>query len=250
MTINPQYTRAQPGSLPIKISAYQRRKMFDAFLRDSAIAASDTVLDIGATSDRSFDHSNYLEAWYPAKARVTALGIDDASFLTGMYPGLTFVRGDGRALPFRSLSFDYVHSSAVLEHIGDHRRQQSFLREVWRVARKGIFITTPNRWFPVEFHTVLPLVHWLPAPLFRDALRRLGMEFYAREENLNLLSRRNLAVLAQQAGIERFAIRTASLLGWPTNLLLSAAKHVAASATGQTIDPREHPLPRCDARSD
>ena len=23
-------------------------------------------------------------------------------------------------------------------------------------------MTTPNRWFPVEVHTRLPLVHWLP----------------------------------------------------------------------------------------
>jgi hypothetical protein len=25
-----------------------------------------------------------------------------------------------------------------------------------------VFVTTPNRWFPVEVHTKLPLVHWLP----------------------------------------------------------------------------------------
>jgi hypothetical protein len=25
-----------------------------------------------------------------------------------------------------------------------------------------VFVTTPNRWFPVELHTRLPLVHWLP----------------------------------------------------------------------------------------
>ena len=27
---------------------------------------------------------------------------------------------------------------------------------------RRFFITTPNRWFPVELHTCLPLVHWLP----------------------------------------------------------------------------------------
>jgi hypothetical protein len=30
-----------------------------------------------------------------------------------------------------------------------------------RVARRA-FVTTPNRWFPLEVHTRLPLVHWLP----------------------------------------------------------------------------------------
>lgn len=223
MMVNPQYNRAQPGALPIRIAAHQRRKRFDDFLRAAAVGAHDTILDIGATSDRSYDHSNYLEAWYPTHGRITALGIDDASFLTSIHPGLVFIRGDGRALPFRSHSFDFVHSSAVLEHVGDRRQQEKFLREVWRVARKGIFITTPNRWFPVEVHTVLPLLHWLPAPIFRAILKALKMEFYAREENLNLLSRHDLKLLVRRAGIERFEISTVSLLGWPTNLLLYAA---------------------------
>lgn len=224
MTVNPQYNLAPPDSLSIKIAGYQRRRMFAAYLRSTNISADDTVLDIGATSDRSYDHSNYLEAWYPHKHRITALGIDDASFLQTLYPGLGFVRGDGRALPFADRSFDFVHSSAVLEHVGNHKRQQDFLGELWRVARKGIFVTTPNRWFPIEFHTVLPLIHWLPAPLFRKILTAMGKAFFADEDNLNLLSLRDLDRLARQAGIAPFEIDTASLLGWPTNLMFCALK--------------------------
>ena len=129
-------------------------------------------------------------------------------------------RNWGRELPSADRSFDFVHSSAVLKHVGNRDRHQIFLREAWRVARKGIFMTTPNRWFPVEFHTVLPLVHWLPVSVFHWLLVRLGKDFFAREENLNLLSRRELAMLARGAGIERFDITNASLFGWPTNLLL------------------------------
>ena len=36
------------------------------------------------------------------------------------------------------------------------------MREAVRVGRR-VFLTTPNRWFPVEVHTRLPLVHWLPS---------------------------------------------------------------------------------------
>ena len=88
------------------------------------------------------------------------------------------------------------------------------------MARRGIFVTTPNRWFPVEFHTVLPLVHWLPPARFRAVLGALGKDFYAREENLNLLSGHTLRDAAATAGIENVAIVSVSLLGWPTNLLL------------------------------
>ena len=41
-------------------------------------------------------------------------------------------------------------------------------------ASRAALFTTPNRWFPVELHTFLPVVHWLPKPAFRRVLRTLG----------------------------------------------------------------------------
>jgi hypothetical protein len=208
----------------VKVAAYQRRKMYALFMERMLPGAADTILDVGVTSDRSYDHSNYLEAWYPHKRRLTALGIDDANFLEDLYPGLTFIQGDGRDLPFDSGAFDFVHSSAVLEHVGSEESQAQFLRELWRVSRKGIFVTTPNRWFPIEFHTVMPLVHWLPMPAFRAVLNRTGKGFFAQEENLNLMSRGTLARAARSAGIGHFKVTSVPLLGWPTNLILVATK--------------------------
>jgi len=222
--VNAQYNVAASDSLAVKIAAHQRRKMFSSFLRVSGISAEDTVLDVGATSDQSYSHSNYLEAWYPHKSRITAVGLDDASFLEKLYSGLTFVKADGRDLPFEDRTFDFVHSSAVIEHVGNRDMQIRFARELWRVARKGVFVTTPNRWFPVEFHTVLPLLHWLPAPFFRRSLVALGREFFAKEENLNLLSQSGLAQTAASAGIGTFKISSVALMGWPTNLLLFARR--------------------------
>ena len=49
----------------------------------------------------------------------------------------------------------------MIEHVGGEEEQRRFVAESLRVGRR-IFITTPNRWFPVEVHTRLPLVHWLP----------------------------------------------------------------------------------------
>ena len=76
-TINQQYNEASPDSLPMKVAAHQRRKMFASFLDVTGIAPSDTVVDVGATGDRSYDHSNYLESWYPHKSQITAVGIDE-----------------------------------------------------------------------------------------------------------------------------------------------------------------------------
>jgi len=221
--VNAQYNVAAPGSLPIKVAAFQRRRMFDAFLGACALPdPNKTILDIGVTSDRSYDHSNYLEAWYPHKDKVTASGIDEADFLEEVYPGITFVRADALHLPFPNQAFDVVHSSAVIEHVGSCENQSRMIAECARVARSHFFITTPNRWFPVEFHTVLPLVHWLPKDVFRALLKRTGRSFFAEENHLNLMSGRDLLGAAKIACERDFdvAVRTANLLNWPSNLLL------------------------------
>jgi hypothetical protein len=138
------------------------------------------------------------------------------------------VKADGRDLPFDDLAFDHVHSSAVLEHVGGAANQALFLRQLWRVAGKSLFVTTPNRWFPVEFHTVLPLLHWLPPPMFRATLRAMGRDFFADENNLNLVSKAVLLALAREAGIPGASVRTVALGGWPTNLILCATRPEAA----------------------
>jgi hypothetical protein len=221
---NAQYNVAAPGSLPVRIAGRQRRVMFDAFEKDAAAGPSDSVLDVGVTSDQSYDHSNYFEAWYPHKARITAVGVDDAAFLETLYPGLRFVHADGRKLPFEDNSFDHIHSSAVLEHVGSRAQQIQFLKELWRVARKSLFVTTPNKGFPIEFHTVLPLVHWLPPTAFRAILRKTGRPFFADEEHLNLMGRGDLVRSARDAGIKEANVGSVSLWGWPSNLLLRARK--------------------------
>jgi predicted SAM-dependent methyltransferase len=198
--------------------------MYDVFLSATGIQQQDTLLDMGVSSDRTYDHSNYLEHWYPFKNRITASGMGDAKFLEEIFPGLRYVPADGRNLPFADREFDFVHSSAVLEHVGSREKQAAFLREAWRVARKGIFISTPNRWFPVETHTVMPFAHWLPASAFRKLCKMRGMDFFASEDNLNLLSASEMRRLATEAGVENFKIDTVSLAGWPSNLLLSAKR--------------------------
>jgi ubiquinone/menaquinone biosynthesis C-methylase UbiE len=141
-------------------------------------------------------------------------------FLEQLYPGVKFVFGNGLNLPFNNQSFDFVHSSAVLEHVGSYANQRTFIRECARVARKGFFLTTPNRWFPVEFHTQLPLIHWLPKRQARLVFEALGYRFFADEANLNLMSRSELKTIAQQFDDYRISVRDRKLLGWPSNLLV------------------------------
>lgn len=222
---NAQYNVAAPDSLPVRLAAFQRRRMYEVFLARCGLPdLESTILDVGATSDRTYSASNYVEAWYPHKDRITAAGIDDARFLEELYPGLRFVAADACDMPFEDCAFDVVHASAVIEHVGAFARQVRMIAECARVARRAFFITTPNRWFPIEFHTVLPLIHWLPKPIFRAAMRRTGRDFFAREENLNLLTAGELRSASEELDGYDVTLEAVSLGLWPSNLLLSGCR--------------------------
>ena len=230
MTSDANYYLLNPDSFQIRISTRQRRIMYRTFVDTFAIGPRSTILDVGVTSDRTFENSNYLESWHPHRQTIVALGIDDASFLQRTFDGVRFVRGNGLNLPFPPRSFDYVHCAAVIEHVGNVKNQCQLILECARVAQKGFFIATPNRWFPVEVHTSLPLLHWLPKPWHRSVLRHLAYEFYSREENLNLLNAKDLRRMTADLTSFQVCVLFASLWGFRSNLML-VGRRIMTSAS-------------------
>ena len=172
------------------VSLRSRRRKLRLFLDELQPTAATTVLDVGA-DDVGFGSEggqsgcsthNFFEELYPWPGRVTALGLHDGAAFRNRYPEIAYVQGDGCALPFPDQSFDVVFSNAVIEHVGDAERQRLFVAEALRVGRR-VFVTTPNRWFPVELHTRLPLVHWLPKAGSDRAYDLVG-KGWARENHL------------------------------------------------------------------
>jgi hypothetical protein len=133
-----------------------------------------TVVDVGVT-DAPFgagSTDNFFEALYPWPGQITAVGHTDLSRFADAFPRVRVVRADGRELPFADHEFDLGFSNAVVEHVaGGRNGQRQFVRELCRVAR-SVFVTTPNRWFPLDPHTLLPFAHWLPPGPARDRLFR------------------------------------------------------------------------------
>jgi SAM-dependent methyltransferase len=190
MDVNPSAYYQHIGQIRIasRISSVARRRMFQQFMAVVQPDAQHTVLDIGVTSDVANRESNYFEQLYPYKSQITCVGTEDASHLETAYPGLRFRQIVAHErLPFGDQAFDIGFSNAVLEHVGSAARQRLFIAEICRVAKR-VFVTTPNRWFPVEPHTSLPLVHYLPKPVFRRLLSGTRYGFWAEEGNLNLLT--------------------------------------------------------------
>ena len=107
------------------------------------------------------------------------------------YPHIPYVQGDACALPFADGEFEVVFSNAVLEHVGGRERQRQFVSEALRVGRR-VFVTTPNRLFPVEVHTRLPFAHWLPERAAHRVYEALGRGF---AKDVHLLSPHGLRAL-------------------------------------------------------
>jgi SAM-dependent methyltransferase len=178
------------GSVPLasRVSLHVRQKMFRLFLESFKPGPATSILDVGVTSDTSFQESNYFELMYPYPNRIVCVGTEDGSHLPKMRPGLVYKAVEpGQPLPFADMTFDIAFSNAVIEHVGSRAQQVAFVREICRVAR-AFFITTPNRWFPFEHHTGLPLLHYLPAGMFRRILRKTPFVYWADENHLNILT--------------------------------------------------------------
>ena len=178
------------------ISLRSRKRKLRLLLDELRPTAATSVLDVGADELGFADGDgcatmNFFEESYPWPERITALGLHDGEGFRARYPNIAYVQGDACALPFADGAFDIVFSNAVIEHVGGRTRQRQFVSEALRVGRR-VFITTPNRRFPIEVHTRLPLVHWLPDAVSHRVYGAAGKEFAT---DVHLLTRRTFAAL-------------------------------------------------------
>ena len=136
-----------------------------------------------------------LQQLYPWRENLTCASLTDGKAILTAYPGVHHVRVlAGDPLPFDDNAFDIVHSNAVLEHVGSRMLQGRFIAEMCRVAPRR-FLAVPNRVFPVESHTCLPMIHYLPKPWFRRLLRNTRYDYWSHEENLNYVSAADLMTM-------------------------------------------------------
>jgi hypothetical protein len=184
------YEVATPHSLAERLMIRAREQMFKDFIRICSPEPADTIVDVGV-SDVITDGANMLERRYPHPERITAVGLGTAGPFRAAFPGVTYrqiVAGD--PLPFPDRWFDIATSNAVLEHVGSVANQRRFVSELMRVGRR-VFITVPHRFFPLEHHTGIPLLHWTDST-FGFACRLLGKHDWSQPKNLIPMSIRRL----------------------------------------------------------
>jgi len=187
-----------------KISKYNRERKWRLFIELFGHDYQLNILDVGFAENEYTESDNYIERNYPYPEKITALGIDQAIEFHQRYPKVTTVTYDGGKFPFGDKHFDICWSNAVLEHVGTKRQQLYFLQEIKRVA-KSAFITTPNRYFPIEIHTRMPFIHLLPKRVF-DRLLILIEKGWATGNYMNLLSYKDINKMLHEAGISEYKI--------------------------------------------
>jgi hypothetical protein len=188
------YQAANKASLATKLMIRARDQIYADFMEKCRPALTDGLLDVGV-SDVVNDAANLLERAYPHRQNITAVGLGSGEDFRAAFPEVAYRRiVAGEKLPFADRSFNFAVSNAVLEHVGDAERQKAFVTELFRVS-KSVFLTVPNRFFPVEHHTAIPLLHWTDSS-FRWACRLTEKDEWARTENLILMSRSRLLASA------------------------------------------------------
>ncbi len=193
-------------------------------------APTDRVLDVGVT-DTDWRSSNFLEADYPWPERITAVALEPVPAFETRFPSVRIVVGDGRQLPFERQAFDIGFSNAVIEHVGSRAEQRQYIGELVRTCRQ-VFVATPSAAFPIDPHTLLPFVHWLPRRLRDWVLIWFGQGRWAGESNLNPLRASDLVRLFPEGvGVRVVRQRT---LGITTVLIAIAGS-------------RDHPTPKASA---
>jgi SAM-dependent methyltransferase len=149
------------------------------------VSADERIVDVGCGSGglRGLDSS------------LEVVGLDARPQPAYPGPPESFVVGDARAMPFADAEFDVAYCNSLIEHLARADRPR-LAAEIRRVARRW-FVQTPNYWFPIEPHVLLPVFQFLPRGLQRR-VRRFGV---SGEEEIELLRRRDLEALFPDAEI-------------------------------------------------
>jgi hypothetical protein len=140
--------------------------------------------------------------------------------------GLTAIVGDARDLgAFGDGSFDVVYSNSVIEHVGTFADQRRMASEVRRVGKR-YFVQTPNKFFPIEPHFLVPGYQFMPLDLRAFLLTKSRLGWTPRETDfqrakevagsVRLMTIAEVAALFPGASLfhERFAGLTKSVIAY------------------------------------
>ena len=183
------------------------------------------ILDVGTTDDEKNESSNYLvknlgeDKYYKS---ISDQSITSNFFSKSLKKSITENLTQDEIEKFKS---DLVISNATIEHVGSFENQIKMCNNIISLSKKYFIIMTPNRFHPFEFHTKIPIIHWLPKKFHRSILRLFGLKFFAEEKNLNLLSEFDLRLIMKKCNKNNYEIKYVNFFFIKSNFILIGEKN-------------------------
>ncbi len=178
------------------------------------------ALDIGTTEDEEYDHSNYLVK--NLKKIKVFKSISDQKINSDFFTKLLNKSILKKLTPeeIDQYGSDLVLSNATIEHVGSSKNQLQMISNIIKLTKKNFLLIMPNRYHPIDFHTQIPLIHWFPKNIHRKILSLIGLKFYSKEQNLNLLSIEDLKNFLKNFHSIEYEIRYIRLFGFKSNYMI------------------------------
>jgi ubiquinone/menaquinone biosynthesis C-methylase UbiE len=175
-----------------------------------------SVLDVGAGSGEILRVAARWARATDRTARLIGLELNERSAQAILeesveFPEISSVQGSGLVLPFPDTSIDYVISSLTLHHFDDEGAV-NLLREMGRVARRGVFVIDLHR-NPMAYFFYTTLGHLI---LHNRLLREDGALSILRSFKPDELER-----IGQQAGLKNVTVEK----HFPSRLVLIAKQN-------------------------
>lgn len=174
MSLTNSLKKIADNQTPNSLSTRLRKKRFVFFksLLDK-VPRPITILDIGGTEV----FWKTMEFTPADDVKIILLNL---SHIQTTQPNFESLVGDARDLSrFNDRQFDVVFSNSVIEHVGEFSDQCKMASEVRRVGKR-YFIQTPNRYFPIEPHFLLPLFQFYPLFLKVFLMRHFNLGWYKK----------------------------------------------------------------------
>jgi hypothetical protein len=160
-----------------------RKQRMQRFLRLMQPSAGQGILDIGGLPSLNGIPGFWQE--YSDQFKITLLNLPGTfdRFSNHELAPYRLIEADACMCNGLSGAFDIVFSNALIEHVGNCRRQR-LLANFVRSAGNSFWVQTPSPFFPIEAHCDIPCWWFLPARQRKYKIaqwKRRGERFLARQ---------------------------------------------------------------------
>ena len=183
-----------------------------------------SVTDIGTTSDDEFESSNLIIKNLKNLLEFKSISNQEINSKTFSKTLIKSITSNFTEKEIKQFSSDLVISSATIEHVGSYENQKKMVDNIIKLTNKIFVITTPNKFYPIEFHSKIPFFHWLPNKVFGKILSLLGNKQLSNIDNLNLLSKGKIIKILNELNFKNYKFEYIKLFLYRSNIILVGFK--------------------------